>query len=124
MESNKQQATSESTEAASVHITAPCEPATTPTADDPYVSRHGAPNSGYDLAGAHGTVSLSDQALVTAYRQFGTGIPSVAGYGTVTTGYSTASQGEYTDPSMNSNATSDTGIYAAIESVRPASTIV
>lgn len=83
-----------------------------------------APNSGYGSAGAYGLVSLTYQAFVNAYRPFGTGIPNVAGYGTVTTGYSTPSQGEYTDPSMSSNTVTDADIYAAIESVRPAATIV
>lgn len=124
MESNEQKATSEFTEAASVHITAPCEPATPATADDPYTSRHGAPYSGYGPAGAHDTVSSSERAFVQAYRPDGSGIPNVAGYDFSLTGYSIPSQGEYSDPSMNSNAVSVTDIYAAIETVRPAATIV
>lgn len=85
---------------------------------------YGAPNSGYDLAGAYGQVSLTYQAFVNAYRPLGTGIPYIAGYDQPPTGYSIASQGEYTDSSMNSNTVSDADIYAAVESVRPAATIV
>ncbi|MGM3277895.1 hypothetical protein [Ralstonia sp. 24A2] len=83
-----------------------------------------APNSGYGMAGAYGQVSLTYQAFVQAYRPFGSGIPNVAGYSIVTTGYNVPSQGEYTDLSMSSNTVSDADIYAAIESVRPAASIV
>ena len=83
-----------------------------------------APNCGYDRAGAYGQVSLTYQTFVLAYRPFGSGIPNVAGYDIVPTGYSVPSQGEYTDLSMSSNTVSDADIYAAIESVRPAATIV
>ncbi|CAJ0707249.1 hypothetical protein R11007_05068 [Ralstonia holmesii] len=85
---------------------------------------YGAPNSGYSVAGAYGQVSLTYQAFVTAYRPYGSGIPSVAGYGFSPTGYSTPSQGEYTDPSMSSNNVSDADIYAAIEAVRPVATTI
>ena len=83
-----------------------------------------APNSGYGMAGAYGQVSLTYQAFVQAYRPLGCGIPNVAGYSIVTTGYSAPSQGEYVDPSMSSNTVSDADIYAAIESVRPAASII
>ncbi len=83
-----------------------------------------APNSGYGMAGAYGQVSLTYQAFVQAYRPLGSGIPNVAGYNIVTTGYSVPSQGEYVDPSMSSNTVSDADIYAAIESVRPAASII
>ncbi|MCK8648896.1 hypothetical protein M1M06_07540 [Ralstonia insidiosa] len=85
---------------------------------------YGAPNSGYSVAGAYGQVSLTYQAFVQAYRPYGSGIPNVAGYGFSPTGYSVASQGEYTDPSMSSNTVSDADIYAAIEAVRPVATII
>ncbi len=83
-----------------------------------------APNCGYDRAGAYGQVSLTYQAFVLAYRPFGSGIPNVAGYDKVPAGYSVPSQGEYADLSMSSNTVSDADIYAAIESVRPAASIV
>ncbi|TXD59925.1 hypothetical protein FUT88_12425 [Ralstonia sp. TCR112] len=83
-----------------------------------------APNSGYCMAGAYGQVSLTYQAFVQAYRPLGSGIPNVAGYSIVTTGYSAQSQGEYVDASMSSNTVSDADIYAAIESVRPAASII
>ena len=83
-----------------------------------------APNSGYGMAGAYGQVSLTYQAFVQAYRPLGSGIPNVAGYSIVTAGYSVPSQGEYVDASMSSNTVSDADIYAAIESVRPAASII
>jgi len=80
--------------------------------------------NGYSVVGAYGLVSLTYQAFVQAYRPYGSGIPNVAGYGFSPTGYSTPSQGEYTDPSMSSNTVSDADIYAAIEAVRPVATTI
>lgn len=85
---------------------------------------YSAPNSGYGLAGAYGNVALTYQAFVIAYRSSGTGIPNIAGYGNYPAGYSTPSQSEYTSAAMTTNAVTDADIYAAIESVRPAATIV
>ncbi|KWF90404.1 hypothetical protein [Burkholderia cepacia] len=85
---------------------------------------YNAPNSGYGVAGAYGNVALTYQAFVIAYRPSGTGIPNIAGYGNYPAGYSIPSQSEYTSAAMTTNAVTDADIYAAIESVRPAATIV
>lgn len=81
---------------------------------------YSAPSSGYGAGGAYGSMLLPMQAFVTAYRPFGAGVPSVAGYGIPAAGYSVASQGEYASLSMIQGALTDADIYAAIESVRPA----
>lgn len=78
---------------------------------------------GYGVAGAYGSLLLSYQAFITAYRPIGTGIPFVAGYGSSTSGYSIASRGEYASLSMVQESVSDADIYAAIDSVMPAGTI-
>jgi hypothetical protein len=78
---------------------------------------------GYGVAGAYGSLLLSYQAFVTAYRPIGTGIPFVAGYGSSPSGYSIGSRGEYASLGMVQQAVSDADIYAAIASVIPAGTI-
>lgn len=85
---------------------------------------YGGPLIGYGVAGAYGSMQMPYQAFVIAYRPLGTGIPSVAGYGVSTGGYSQASQAEWASLSMIQNAVTDADIYAAIDSVRPAATIV
>lgn len=82
------------------------------------------PNSGYGMTGAYGNAALTYQAFVIAYRPTGSSIPNIAGYGNYPAGYSTPSQSEYTSAAMTTNAVTDADIYAAIESVRPAATIV
>lgn len=79
---------------------------------------------GYGVAGAYGSMQMPYQAFVIAYRPLGSGIPSVAGYGVSTGGYSQASQAEWASLSMIQQAVTDADIYAAIDSVRPAATIV
>jgi hypothetical protein len=85
---------------------------------------YGGPLIGYGVAGAYGSLQMPYQAFVIAYRPIGTGIPSVAGYGISTGGYSQASQAEWASLSMIQNAVTDADIYSAIDSVRPAATIV
>ena len=85
---------------------------------------YGGPLIGYGVAGAYGSMQMPYQAFVIAYRPLGSGIPSVAGYGISTGGYSQASQAEWASLSMIQNAVTDADIYAAIDSVRPAATIV
>jgi len=85
---------------------------------------YGGPMIGYGSAGAYGSMSLNYQAFVTAYRPIGSGIPYVAGYGCSTGGYSQASQAEYAPYASMQNSVSDADIYAAIDSVRPAGTII
>lgn len=85
---------------------------------------YGAPNIGYGLAGAYGSLLMPYQCFVTAYRPLGTGIPNVAGYGVSTGGYGQASQAEWASLSMIQGAVQDADIYAAIEATRPVATIV
>lgn len=98
----------------------------TPTIIEPQrpadTGAYSAPNSGYAVAGAYGSVLLPYQAFVVAYRPAGSGIPNVAGYGISTAGYGVGSQAEYADLSMVQGAVQDADIYAAIDSVKPAAT--
>jgi len=85
---------------------------------------YGAPNSGYGVAGGYGCLAIQYQAFVVAYRQKSSGIPNVAGYGIPTSGYSIASQANYSSISQVIGAIPDSDIYSAIDSVKPAGTIV
>jgi hypothetical protein len=79
---------------------------------------------GYGVAGGYGSLLLPYQMFVTAYRPSGSGIPNIAGYGVSTGGYRQPSQAEYATYSSMQIAVSDSDIYAAIESVKPAGTII
>jgi hypothetical protein len=79
---------------------------------------------GYGLAGAYGSVRLPYQAFVTAYRPLTQGVPNIAGYGSPEGAYSTPSQTEYANPSLVLGVITDADIYAAIDSVKPAGTLV
>jgi hypothetical protein len=85
---------------------------------------YGGPAIGYGMAGGYGSMLLPFQALVTAYRPTGQGIPMVAGYGISTGGYGQASRADYAAMSMIQGAVTDADIYAAIDSVKPAGTII
>lgn len=85
---------------------------------------YGGPAIGYGMAGGYGSMLLPFQALVTAYRPTGSGIPLVAGYGISTGGYGQASRADYAAMSMIQGAVTDADIYAAIDSVKPAGTII
>jgi hypothetical protein len=86
---------------------------------------YGAPNSGYGVAGAYGSISLPYQAFVIAYRPVSNaGIASVAGYGTSPGGYGAPSRAEYASMNMVSGGITDADIFAAIDAVKPAGTIV
>lgn len=85
---------------------------------------YGAPNSGYGVAGGYGSLLLPYQAFVTAYRPTGSGIPNVAGYGIASAGYGVGSQAAYASLDMIQGQVTDADIYAAVDSVRPVSTIV
>jgi hypothetical protein len=86
---------------------------------------YGAPNSGYGVAGAYGSMSLPYQAFVIAYRPISNaGIASVAGYGTSPGGYSTPSWAEYASMSMVTGDVTDADIFAVIDAVKPAGTII
>lgn len=79
---------------------------------------------GYGVAGGYGSMLLPMQAFVTAYRPFGSGVPYVAGYGISTGAYSTPSQSDYVGLSQVSGFLTDADIFAAIDSVRPASYVI
>lgn len=86
---------------------------------------YGAPNSGYGVAGSYGSVLLPYQAFVVAYRpKSAIGLANVAGYRISMGAYSTASQSEYATLSMLTGGVTDADIYAAIDAVKPAGTIV
>lgn len=83
---------------------------------------YGVSTSGYGVAGGYGSLLLPCQAFVTAYRPSGSGIPSIAGYGVSTAGYSVPSQGEYGSMSMIQGAVTDADIYTAIDAAKAAGT--
>lgn len=78
---------------------------------------------GYGKAGAYGSLLLTYQAFVTAYRPSGSGIPLIQGYGTSPGGYATPSRAAYADIGDMTTGVTDAAIYAAIASVLPAATI-
>jgi hypothetical protein len=79
---------------------------------------------GYGVAGGYGSLACPFQAFVVAYRPTGQGIPNVGGYGSTVGAYGTPSQLEYANPSLIRGAVTDADIYAAIDSVKPAGTIL
>lgn len=92
---------------------------------------YSAPNSGYGLAGGYGSLLLPFQAFVIAYRPAGTGIPIVGGYGLANYGATSGGPGgygvgaiEYADMAMIQGAVTDADIYDAVDSVKPAATII
>ena len=82
------------------------------------------PSLGYGVAGGYGSMLMPYQALVTAYRPSGSGIPSVAGYGISAGGYSTPSQAEYASLSMVTDTITDDDIYDAVSGVKVYGTTV
>ena len=80
---------------------------------------YGGPLIGYGVAGGYGSLALPMQSFVTAHRPVGAGVPSVAGYGTPSAGYSVPSRGEYASLAAALGQVTDAEIYAAVESVRP-----
>lgn len=85
---------------------------------------YGAPNCGYGVAGAYGSLLMNYQAFVTAYRPTGSGIPLVQGYGTSVGGYAQPSRAAYADLSQVVGSVSDAAIYAAVDSVKPYGTLI
>ena len=77
---------------------------------------------GYGLAGGWGSLALPFQAFVTAYRPAGSGVATVAGYGTFGGGYGTGAI-EYADIGMIQGAVTDADIMAAIAGIVPAATV-
>mgnify|MGYP001549789462 CR=1 FL=1 len=101
----------------------------TPTIIEPSrpedVGAYGVSTSGYGVAGYYGSTSLPYQAFVIAFRPHSvTGIANVAGYGIPTGAYATPSQSEYASLSDFNGGVSDSDIFAAIDAVKPAGTIV
>lgn len=84
---------------------------------------YSAPNSGYGVAGAYGSLLIPYQGFIVAYRPLATGIPYIAGYGVSTGAYSTPSQACYATLSQITDQVSDADIYSAIDSVKPIGTI-
>lgn len=78
---------------------------------------------GYGVAGAYGSMLMPYQALITAFRPVGTGIPYVAGYGTSPAGYSQPSRADYASINQIQQSILDKDIYAAIDSCDPAAVI-
>lgn len=79
---------------------------------------------GFGLAGGYGSQLLPFQCFVTAYRPAGSGIPYVAGYGSSSGGYGQASRADYAQLSQIQGAVTDADIYSAVDSVKPAATII
>ena len=79
---------------------------------------------GYSAGGGYGTLLMRCQAFCIAYRPVGTGIPNIAGYFISTGGYSTPSKACYADISQVINQVPDSQIYAAIDSVKTAGTVI
>ncbi len=83
---------------------------------------------GYAMAGRYGSLLLPYQAFVIPIKPAGAGIPGVQGYqtqsGDPAIGGYTEGAVEYGDLSMMTGVISDNDIYAAIESVRPAGTVI
>ena len=84
---------------------------------------YGGPTIGYGMAGGYGSLLMPYQALVTAYRPRGAGIPYVGGYTSTVSGYSTPSRGEYASYSQITSVT-DAQIYAAVASVKMEGTVI
>ena len=77
----------------------------------------------YGVSGGYGSLQMPYQALVTAYRSLNQGFPNIAGYGSPSGGYGQGSQADYASLSQLASVT-DADLFAAIEAVRPISTIV
>lgn len=84
---------------------------------------YGGPTLGYGVAGGYGSLLMPYQALVTAYRPVGVGVPYVGGYRSTPSGYSTPSRGEYA-PAANLASLTDAQIYAAVASVKMEGTVI
>lgn len=85
---------------------------------------YGVATGGYGVAGGYGSALIPFQALIKVYRPAAAGIPFVAGYGATPGGYSSPSRTDYASIAQSAGAVADADLYAAIESVRPAGTII
>ena len=82
---------------------------------------YGSPTLGYGVRGGYGSLSLSFQFFITAYRPHVAGIPNAPGYGSPLGGYGVAPE-QYVGVSQLGGVT-DSAIYSAIVSVIPAATV-
>lgn len=85
---------------------------------------YGGPYIGYGVAGRWGSLLLPYQGFVDAFRPIATGIPLVAGWGVSTAGYSRASRAEWATIGDVLDSIADEEIYAAVDGVKVAGTIV
>ena len=83
-----------------------------------------AAETGYGVTGGYGSMLLPFQAFVTAYRPTSAGVPVVMGYSGTVGGYGVASKIEYASMSFIIMSVTDSDIYSAIDSVKPAATTV
>lgn len=79
---------------------------------------------GYGVAGGWGSLLMPYQALCIAYRPINKGVPYVGGYGTSVGAYSTPSQLEWANFSQVEVTVPDSMIYAAIDNVKSAGTVI
>lgn len=75
---------------------------------------------GYGVAGGYGSLALPTQVFIVAYRPAGSGIPYVAGYGSPSGGYSTASRAEHASLSMIVGYVTDSDIFNAVDATKAA----
>ena len=87
-------------------------------------SGYGISTSGYGAAGGYGSMLIPYQAFVKAFRPASSGIPNVAGYGISTGGYGVPSQADYASINQVTGGIADIDIYAAIDGVKPAGSII
>ncbi|MGI4776967.1 MAG: hypothetical protein ACRYGA_02420 [Janthinobacterium lividum] len=85
---------------------------------------YGVPTTGYGVAGCYGSLQLPSQAFLIAYRPASAGIPRIAGYGNAQGAYGTPPVGMYGSLSMVQGQVTDADILAAIDSVKPAGTVI
>jgi hypothetical protein len=81
---------------------------------------YGASICGYGVAGGYGSLLLRAQAFIVAFRASSSGIPFVAGYGSSSGGYSTASRAEWCSLSQIQGAVTDSDIFATVASTEAA----
>jgi hypothetical protein len=83
---------------------------------------YGASICGYGAAGGYGSILLRAQAFITVFRPSGSGIPSVAGYGSPSGGYGRASRAEWASLSEVQGAVTDSDLFATVNATKAAGT--
>jgi hypothetical protein len=79
---------------------------------------YGASICGYGMAGGYGSLLLTAQAFIKAFRPAASGIPYVAGYGSSSGAYSTASRAEWCSLGQIQGAVTDAAIFATIAATK------